>query len=354
MQQAFVKSRVIIASLAVAAGALLIVLPGGRSSVGAASIEKATRPDAVASVRQAQSEPLVAPPTVSGGNFFPMQGGFVLTKERIAELVKDCPDCGNATAAGFTPQVIQTPPTVIDWKAPFNNPGNPPPDTQVAASSTHVVVTSQSTLAWFEKNGKKKGEIVNRDLFEPLLTSIAGGVKNSCTSPGHPTGIIQACAQSDFRVIFDSYRKRFWALDGAGIYAADVTPQTVRGILMLAVSLTEDPKDGWYLYWWDAVAHWNKLDDVIYRPGDGADYPAIGIDPFGFHQTNFVGDINGNIKYCHVTFFNADQAVQGIPADGWEYFDLRNPDGSVPYFLQPAVHHGANGRAYYVSRYLYD
>src|SRR2546425_5742562 len=105
MQQAFVKSRVIIASLALAAGALVIVLPGGRSSVGAASIEKA-RPDAVASVRQAQSEPLVAPPTVSGGNFFPMQGGFVLTKERIAELVKDCPDCGNATAAGFTPQVI--------------------------------------------------------------------------------------------------------------------------------------------------------------------------------------------------------------------------------------------------------
>jgi len=106
----------------------------------------------------------------------------------------------------------------------------------------------------------------------------------------------------------------------------------------------------------DAVAHWGKANDKIFAPGDGGDAPTIGVDPSSFHLTNFVSDVNGKPKYHHVAFFRADdnKAINGIPPAGWHYYDLQNPDGSPTSLIQPAVHHGATGRAYYVSWYRDD
>jgi hypothetical protein len=97
-----------------------------------------------------------------------------------------------------------------------------------------------------------------------LLTEFAVGGKNSC--PQMPT-IRCAQAQSDLRVLFDPYRKRFWVLDGGGIYTADRDPKKTRGIWLVGVSKSEDPKDGWYLYWMDVVAHWGQANDTVYKPG---------------------------------------------------------------------------------------
>jgi hypothetical protein len=110
------------------------------------------------------------------------------------------------------------------------------------------------------------------------------------------------------------------------------------------------------LYWWDAVAHWSKTNDAVYQPGDAGDYPAIGIDPFGFHVTDIVKDINGKYKYWHVAFFRANdnKATAGIPAAGWHFYDLQSPDGSPTDLIQPVVHHGPTDRAYYVGTPLND
>jgi hypothetical protein len=60
-----------------------------------------------------------------------------------------------------------------------------------------------------------------------------------------------AQTQSDMRLIFDECRRRFWTLDGGGIYGTG----QCRGIFLVSVSKSEDPADGWYLYWFDVVAH---------------------------------------------------------------------------------------------------
>ena len=64
---------------------------------------------------------------------------------------------------------------------------------------------------------------------------------------------------------------------------------------LLAVSVTEDPRYGWHLYWWDATKDdgaYNYGEDgkgFIFVPGDSGDYPYIGIDNGFFVQTNIVG-----------------------------------------------------------------
>src|SRR6267142_4023598 len=197
------------------------------------------------------------------GEPFSMQGGVVLTPAQIANTMTTCapskPPLGSVQPP---PSFTLSPPPAASWLASSCVKGNPS-DAQVAASSTHVIVTFESSMAWYGKSGVKQGELTNFDLFHPLLTTLAPavGMAGYCVNKG--TSCVQT--QSDFRVIFDEYRKRFWALDGAGIYLANNPPGTARGIFMVAVSKSEDPKDGWYLYWVDAVAHWGKANDKVYK-----------------------------------------------------------------------------------------
>ncbi|MDQ3927795.1 MAG: hypothetical protein M3328_01480 [Chloroflexota bacterium] len=302
-------------------------------------------------------------PSPTGGAPFKMQGGLVLTKAAIAAIVSQ--QAANLSVPGGVPKpadLSQTPAPVRNWQAvsqrPINNRHNPP-DTQLAVSSTHVVVTFGNTLAWYDKKGVQQGELIglksngSSQLFEPVVTQLAGGVANTCATPNSA----RACAQSDMRALFDPYRKRFWVTHTAGVYTPDNDKKKRRGIVMLAVSMTEDPKDGWYLYWWDAVTHWGVTNDKVYEPGDVTDFPLIGIDPFGFHYANMVHNDAGasdKSKYKRVVFFNGNQAAQGTPADGWEFWDLKNPDGTPAGYITPFNHHGPTSRAFYVSRYGSD
>ena len=71
-------------------------------------------------------------------------------------------------------------------------------------------------------------------------------------------------------MIFDPYRKRFWAIatgacrspatdpsSGKTVKCAFTLPLTQRrSVIGLAVSVSEDPAAGWYFYWWDAAVGW--------------------------------------------------------------------------------------------------
>jgi hypothetical protein len=306
--------------------------------------------------------------STSGGEAFKMQGGLTLTASQVASAAKAC----NSTVAPPVipiqlPSKAQSPAPAKSWFAASSCTTGNPSDAQIAVSSSRVLVTFEDSMAWYDKNGNKQGELTNFALFSSLLKQMAPAAGRAGQNGGPEADcywlqktLTCARTQSDMRVIYDEYRKRFWVVDGAGIYTSDwVTviedgqpvvkrdPNKARGIFLLAVSQSEDPKDGWYLYWWDAVAHWGKTDDKIYQPGDGGDYPSLGIDPEAFHITNSVGG-----KYYHVAFFKAQQAIQGTASDGWHFYDLQNPDGTSTSLIQPVVHHGATGRAYYVSRYI--
>ncbi len=240
------------------------------------------------------------------------------------------------------PPPTQTPAAAVSWEAPDMSVGNPP-DPQIAASHSHVVVVTQQTLAFYAKDGTQVGKTSFVSFFSKM------GLNNGTVNGSE--------VQSDPRLIFDAYRNRFWVIHGAGngmwlTNASD--PKTVRGRIYAAVSKTENPLDGWWLYWWDAVAEWNKPGSLVYQPGDGADYPSIGIDPVAFYQTIIVKNAITGRAYSWVVIKPADQLAKGIAADGSRYI-FKDPNGNFfNGIVQPTVHHGPTGRAYFVARWGAD
>lgn len=190
----------------------------------------------------------------------------------------------------------------------------------------------------------------------------------------------------DNRAIFDEYRNRFWV--GALAYNSRGYPKEViesdgkiriqdgkklRSKFVVAVSKTENPLEGWYMYWWDAAAGDGQPGVNGFQPGDNGDYPTFGIDKLGVYQTNIVKNVllcfdsqgkvcreeDGSYKlnvldrYHMVNIFPADALANGTATTGWFYNDLKNPDGSLP-LIQPVVQHGINALGpvgYLVSRY---
>jgi hypothetical protein len=197
-------------------------------------------------------------------------------------------------------------------------------------------VTTRTHVGFYNKAGQlQQPEVFVGDLFAPLHLDRLMGAS--------PTFF-------DTRSLFDSYRKRFWvgALaikhwpDSSGAVPADNLTKFVA-----AVSLTENPQDGFYLYWWDAVASDGNTSSGVFQTGDWGDYPTLGVDGRCIYQTNGVRNA-GRSRYCHVIFFPADDMAAGRvgPIAGWQYWDLKNPDGSNAGGITPTVHHGANSRGF--------
>lgn len=306
-----------------------------------------------------------APPASrTGGAPLHVQGFADLTAERLRELIlldqpetrdphdddpcddnvsEECQPRGGAATGGLERHghladlsplaLLQTPPPVTSWKGLDSH--NAPADPQIAASSTHVVTTLVRWIGFYSKSGTLLAELSSPMFFAPL------GLDD-----GTAEGID---IYSDMRVIFDEYRKRFWV--GAVSRSSEVTAAENRSLVTIAVSKTENPLDGWYFYWWDAAVNWG-VPNPGWEPGDSADYPMIGIDPVAFHVVHMIGnDVTNEIpRYERLQFLPAGPLASGQAASGWHYYDLLNPDGTEAGLIQPVVHHGPTGRAYYVSR----
>jgi hypothetical protein len=168
----------------------------------------------------------------------------------------------------------------------------------------------------------------------------------------------------DTRLIFDSFHKRFWlgalARNSGAKYGNDVDKTYRRTKFVVAVSATEDPQGDWFLYWWDAIVDDgacndpNSLPNVgfcsnsTFRPGNGGDYPAIGISKDLFMQANWTNN------YALLNVVKADQLASGVSTQGkfpaWQISNFHYADQTVVMgTLQPAVHHGAQTSLSYLT-----
>lgn len=224
-----------------------------------------------------------------------------------------------------------TPSPSVSWEASGGlNAGGEGSDQQIAVSSTHVGVSGRAVLAFYDKSGAKVYGVTGAEAF-----FIAQGLPTA--KGGY--GIF------DLRMIFDEYRKRFWV----GALTGKPGPGSNVQSFLCAVSKTQNPLDGFYLYWWDAVP---TAAGSGYAPGDGADYPCIGIAQHVFVQTNKVA--GASYKHWRVVLRNADKMAQGLPGaqiNGWEWWGWNNPDGNKTYIIQPAVHHGPSARVFLVNKW---
>jgi hypothetical protein len=253
-------------------------------------------------------------------------------------------------------------------------------DPQIAASRGYLVVTANGLIGFYDKAGNQLLAFNTSNFFKPLwdpanpnnINTFLNLPPGAYCDPNTPFAANTFCLNSyyDTRVIYDEYRRRFWisALAINRNSKADITSDGVNDLAqraarrtkaLLAVSLTDNPLDGFYLYWYNAVIDdgvCNAVDECPgseFQPGDAGDYPSLGISQDFFVQTNGVGhrDPAGETypkgvsqRYAVAHVFLAD-ALANPPCTGpcyWAYWDFQQPDNSgiVEGIVQPAVQHG--------------
>jgi len=234
-----------------------------------------------------------------------------------------------------------TPAPKQSWQATLEGKGGYPADAQIAVSTTHVIVTNRQRIRYYDKKGNPLGSDIGSTSFFTSGLSLKDAAGNAIDT------------FNDLRVIFDSYRKRFWITCYAGFSgSASVPAAKRRTFIPMAVSKTQNPLDGWHFYFWDGAAQQGQSGSSIWKPGDAPDYPIIGIDKLAVTITHSVKTPAGSFRYWRVTLTPADPLANGTGQGGWQFWDLKNPDGSTPGVITPVVHHGSpkGGRAYWLGR----
>jgi hypothetical protein len=267
-----------------------------------------------------------------------------------------CGECTNGDEENPDPRPEldeeQTPPpgTHFTSRLPVSDP-------QIAAGQTYLVVTLRDRVAFFSKDGTELQNIEATKFFNLVTPEIN---KYIVVPAGSDPNIWMIDTYYDLRTVYDPYRKRFWI---AGLAINNKTTQSTvpevarlrRNYIAAAVSLTEDPRDGWYQYFWQATG-----DDYACAPDcltvTGADYPSIGIS-----QKHFLQEVGAGRKvspYSHVVIIDADALATGTTCSNCSYhfWRLTMPDGCPEVghvLLQPAVHHDPHSFDLFASTWVY-
>lgn len=103
----------------------------------------------------------------------------------------------------------------------------------------------------------------------------------------------------------------------------------LHGAFLLAVSSSANPNDPWTIY---RIPPQNNFGLVDYPTlGYGGDAVYLSQNFFALTQDGFA------FTEATLTVLNKDDLLAGRDVDGWEFGDLRNPDGSLAFTLQPAA-----------------
>lgn len=200
-------------------------------------------------------------------------------------------------------------------------------DLQIAASHTHVIVTSYHKITFWTRDGTLLSELNTVDFFQPVKDDINKVLKD----PADATKLVSAQYPInefyDNRLLFDTYRNRFWIVSltrnmgpGSPNAAHRVTVSSI------AVSKTENPQDGWYTYWMAPCR----------------DYQAIGVSKKLF----VVGYSSGSNfpEYGFLSAIDATQLANGMAGQKATVLGgFKNPNGtSATAYMQPALQYGAS------------
>jgi hypothetical protein len=201
-----------------------------------------------------------------------------------------------------------------------------PPDCTLAVGPNDVLVAVNVDLVGYTKAGAQRFRWANfTALFNPVLPADA--------------------QMFDPKVAYDHYANR-WIVC---IAARRATPQG--SWILMAVSQTPDPAGPYWLWATDATR------DGATASANWADYPMLGFDTQAIYvSTNQFGFASG-FAYAKVRIFNKAELYAGGVGPGhnirwWDFIRLRNPDNSLAFSVQPAVHFqglGGNPSAFLVN-----
>jgi hypothetical protein len=195
-----------------------------------------------------------------------------------------------------------------------------PPDCTIAAGNNEVVVGVNTTMAIYSKSGTLNSTFGFDSLFSPVI----------------PAG----ARIFDPKIVYDHYSQRW-------VITIDSTRANPQGAwILVAASQTSNPSGSYWLWALDAT------QDGSIVTNNWADYSQLGFDTQGVYITNNMFQFNGGFQYVKVRILNKSELYTGSALRWYDFWDLRNPDGSLAFTLQPAVHYtgiGGNPPAYFVN-----
>ncbi len=182
--------------------------------------------------------------------------------------------------------------------------GAPPSNCSLAAGPLHLLISVNSTIAIVEKNGK---QAVRRTLPE-IFSALTGPAL--ITSP---------------KVLYDQFQNR-WVIAACG-----QDPDGLHSRFLLAFSQTSDPLGDWWIWALDAGA------EGSFKSNHRIDGLGISIDNNSLFLTANVFGGHGQFLYAKFRVLNRKELLTGGILHGWEFWDLRNADGTPSFGLEPAL-----------------
>jgi hypothetical protein len=210
------------------------------------------------------------------------------------------------------------------------NRGGNPADSTVAASRTHICITTRAAFACYTKGGALVSPGAGLDARPYRATDFfaASGLPIAVAFDGSAGNLAK-----DGRVLFDAIHERFFMV---------FQTRESKGRLMIAVSKTQDPRDGW----------WTYADSVAQADANTHDYLRIGVTAKHFLVTNFMvnctpkagGGFDCNkVRTRHLLYTSSELRQGAVPTrTEWTHADAA--------FAGPCVNNSTSSDAYWVNR----
>jgi len=201
-----------------------------------------------------------------------------------------------------------------------------PSDTSIAVGLSNVLLGVNTDLAGYNKAGTLQFRWNNMiALFRNVL----------------PTG----ASIFDPALFYDHYAHRY-------VVVVAARRQSPAGSwILIGVSQTENPGGTYWIWTLDAAV------DGSTHTGNWADYPKVGFDTQAVYiATNqFQVGGAGNFQYAKFRILNKSELYSGAALHWYDFWNLKNADGSGAFTVQPAHHFrgtGGNPPAYFVNGFF--
>jgi hypothetical protein len=192
-----------------------------------------------------------------------------------------------------------------------------PPDCTMATGPQHVMVSVNSSVAVYSKAGGN-----------PLLLR---------TLTVWFSNVIQGATIFDPKLLFDQHTGR-WVL-----LAVAVAQNPNRSAYLLSVSATTNPLGAWRNYSLNAKVDGNTATN------NWADFPALGIDANNIYLTSNQFAFGGGFQYAKIRVVPKAGPYSGGPAPFFDFVNLKNPNNTAAFTVQPCHTFGAPQVEYLVN-----
>jgi hypothetical protein len=201
-----------------------------------------------------------------------------------------------------------------------------PPDNTIAVGPNDVLVAVNTDLAGYSKLGALKFRWANMTtLFSSVLP--------------------QGASLFDPQVAYDPY-------EGRWIVVIDARRESPAGSwIMVGVSQTGNPAGAYWVWALDATLDGNTGTQ------NWADYSQLGFDTQAIYITQNMFRFGGGFQYTKLRILNKSELYSGGTGPNhfvrwYDFWNLRNPDDSFAFTVQPATHFrglGGNPPAYLIN-----